>query len=527
VEGYGKRPPLDEQKSLWQATVAAEGVTTSAGEGTGLSLVDAGLAGAGANSFVSMMAIIHPGDPTQVDSRDATAFNNGTGEVTVASAFKGGQVAAGVPYKIVTFRFVPAEVAALAADIGDASASTLGSIYGILGNPEVALGHSIGHVTKYVGGLLYVDGVNGDDANSGQEPHVAKKTIGAAVTAASAGDRILVKAAAYDEAIDLNKNSLELICEHGAILSNNTPGTVLIVSADYCLVIGAILSQAGQTGLQVTGTFNNIEDCLAFGCSVGFDLGGAENHTDNCRSIQHTTTGFDITGSYNIHRRLVAAGAGAVRGIYLSANTADRNHFHDCHTLGNTTAGWEVVAGADNNLFSRCSMAVDDGARVDNGTNNTWDDFSEGSQIVAGQSRDQDSKDIYDQVSATAVGKIQMAATTIDLNQGIGSYDLFTGTTQVVILESLNIKMPTGDCGGALTSISIQTDDATPGVIISAADGAVANLTSEADLGWTGTLYITVGTKIRLTIAGGAHGAAYVCQVTAKCRAVVAGGYLA
>jgi len=116
----GKRPPLDEERALFEATVAAEGVTTSAGEGTGLSLVDARLAGAGANSFVSMMAVIHPGDPTQVDSRDVTAFNNGTGEVTVASAFKGGQVAAGVPYKIVTFRFVPAEVAAIDAKIGTA-----------------------------------------------------------------------------------------------------------------------------------------------------------------------------------------------------------------------------------------------------------------------------------------------------------------------------------------------------------------------------------------------------------------------
>jgi len=132
---YGKRPPLDEQKSLWQATVAAEGVTTSDGEATGLSLIDAGLAGAGANSFVSMMA----GDPTQVDSRDVTAFNNATGEVTVASAFKGGQVAAGVPYKIVTFRFVPAEVAALAADVGNASTSTLGSLFGILGDPATDL----------------------------------------------------------------------------------------------------------------------------------------------------------------------------------------------------------------------------------------------------------------------------------------------------------------------------------------------------------------------------------------------------
>lgn len=125
------------------------------------------------------------------------------------------------------------------------------------------------------------------------------------------------------------------------------------------------------------------------------------------------------------------------------------------------------------------------------------------------------------------VGVAQIAATTINLNQAAASYDLFTGTTQVVILESLNIKMPTGAAGGALTSISIQTDDATPGVIINSTDGDVANLTSEADLAWAGTLYIKVGTKIKLTIAGGAHGAGYVCNVTAKGRAVVNGGYLA
>ncbi len=128
---------------------------------------------------------------------------------------------------------------------------------------------------------------------------------------------------------------------------------------------------------------------------------------------------------------------------------------------------------------------------------------------------------------ATSIGVAQIAATTIDLNQGAASYDLFTGTTQAVILESLNIKMPTGAAGGSLTSISIQTDDATPGVIIDSTNGAVANLTSEAELSWTGSMYITVGTKIRLTIAGGAHGSTYTCQVVAKCRAVVAGGNLA
>ncbi|GAI96760.1 unnamed protein product, partial [marine sediment metagenome] len=93
--------------------------------------------------------------------------------------------------------------------------------------------------------------------------------------------------------------------------------------------------------------------------------------------------------------------------------------------------------------------------------------------------------------------------------------------------ESLNIKLPTGAPGGTITAISIQTDDATPGVIINAENGAVANLLTETDLGWTGTLYITVGTKIQLTIVTGPAGASYVCNVTAKCRAVVSGGYLA
>lgn len=117
----GRRPPRNEEKALFEASIAREGVTTGAGNVGGTSFLDAGLIGAGANSFVSMLAVIYPGQPTLVDSKDITAFNNATGEVTVAGAFKGGQVPAGVSYKIVTFRFVPAEVAALAADIEGAT----------------------------------------------------------------------------------------------------------------------------------------------------------------------------------------------------------------------------------------------------------------------------------------------------------------------------------------------------------------------------------------------------------------------
>ncbi|GAI55252.1 unnamed protein product, partial [marine sediment metagenome] len=38
---YGKRPPLDEQKSLWEASLAREGVTTGPGALAGNSFFDA------------------------------------------------------------------------------------------------------------------------------------------------------------------------------------------------------------------------------------------------------------------------------------------------------------------------------------------------------------------------------------------------------------------------------------------------------------------------------------------------------
>lgn len=131
------------------------------------------------------------------------------------------------------------------------------------------------------------------------------------------------------------------------------------------------------------------------------------------------------------------------------------------------------------------------------------------------------------QTEEKVAGKIQPATMTESLNQALGTYDLFVGTTQKVLLKSLVINMPTGAAGGAITSISIQTDAATPQVIISAVQGAVANLTSEAQLAWTGAIVIPVGTKIQLTIAGGAHGSAYTATIDTECEALVSGGYLA
>ena len=127
------------------------------------------------------------------------------------------------------------------------------------------------------------------------------------------------------------------------------------------------------------------------------------------------------------------------------------------------------------------------------------------------------------------VGVLQTKATTIDLQQAAASYDLFTGTTQDVMLEKLVIRLPNVDVSddATITSITIQTDDVTPQVIIDATAGDVAKLTAEAQLAWTGAILIKVGTKIQLTIAGGAADDPTVCDVVAEFRAVAGGGYLA
>ncbi|MDP2754428.1 MAG: hypothetical protein Q8P40_08570 [Nitrospirota bacterium] len=77
-----------------------------------------------------------------------------------------------------------------------------------------------------------------------------------------------------------------------------------------------------------------------------------------------------------------------------------------------------------------------------------------------------------------------------------------------------------------ITSISIQTNDATPQVFITSTQGAKANLTAEAQITWTGSRLLKATKLVQLTIAGGAADASTVCDVVATYRSVAAGGYL-
>ena len=125
--------------------------------------------------------------------------------------------------------------------------------------------------------------------------------------------------------------------------------------------------------------------------------------------------------------------------------------------------------------------------------------------------------DLQELIQGYAYGRTKVATTTEDLNQAAASYTLFTGTTADVVLQSLTLRNANVDCSddATITGISIQTDDGTPAIFLSQADGAIANLTAEAQLTYFGPVYIKLGSIVKMTIYGGASDATCVVDVSA------------
>ncbi len=128
-----------------------------------------------------------------------------------------------------------------------------------------------------------------------------------------------------------------------------------------------------------------------------------------------------------------------------------------------------------------------------------------------------------------AVGTSQAKQATIDLAQGAASYDLFTGTTGVCLVTGFSLRLPNVNVSddATITGISVQTNDATPRVIISQAEGLKAYLTAEYQIEKELRMQLAVGKKIQLTIYGGAADAETICTTAAEYKALAAGGYLA
>lgn len=136
----------------------------------------------------------------------------------------------------------------------------------------------------------------------------------------------------------------------------------------------------------------------------------------------------------------------------------------------------------------------------------------------------------YDGTLWTAKSSVSfLQATTIDLQQVAGAYDLLTATTGYVYVERFSIVLPNVDVtdDAAITSIKIDSDSTPAVALLTAAAGAVANLVANAEFIYATPFILATGEKIILTIAGGAADAATVCTVKCRYAPVVPGAYLA
>jgi hypothetical protein len=255
--------------------------------------------------------------------------------------------------------------------------------------------------SRYIGkknrATFFVDGTNGLDTNPGTTPDRAVATIGQAITLAGAGDLIRISEDTYDEAVSIPAGlaGLEIFCEPGVILNNTTPGTVVSIAAPSVHWTGGLISQAGQIGFDVSGITFRGDDIMVGTCTTSFLLTGAGPMMQRCRSLLHTVTAFDIQNLGGFYERCVAFGTPATRGFYISVGVAHGNLLFQCHSINNSGGGYEMVAGADENMTAFCTQSELCGGPIDAGANNSWVHHNEESQIAVGNTIQQDLADIH------------------------------------------------------------------------------------------------------------------------------------
>lgn len=105
-------------------------------------------------------------------------------------------------------------------------------------------------------------------------------------------------------------------------------------------------------------------------------------------------------------------------------------------------------------------------------------------------------------ISTSSPGLVPIQQVSIDLARAAGVYDVLSSPTTSSLIEVYAIY--NAQAGAGLVSVALQTDDTTPDVLLSAAEGAVANLTGSRNLAFARTkpLAIVESKKLQATIVG-------------------------
>lgn len=102
--------------------------------------------------------------------------------------------------------------------------------------------------------------------------------------------------------------------------------------------------------------------------------------------------------------------------------------------------------------------------------------------------------------------KPQIGRFTANLAQAAASYDLCTASGGGVVIDLEKLAIYVATAGATLTSVAIATNQTNPTTILSAVEGAVANLIAQKNLvraiPSVGGLYLASGQKLRYTIVG-------------------------
>ena len=235
---------------------------------------------------------------------------------------------------------------------------------------------TIRHIPKFGGEIWFVSKTNGSDTNSGTKPDHAFETIGAAITACSAGDAITIMAGTYTETgLDLNKANVELWFEVGALI-DPVSGTALTISGASCKLKGEhkITPAAGAIGLLVSGIGCYINDGRIIGGATGLSLTGTGCFVTGYGAADQTTTAYDIKASQIKLIKCSTKGSGATYGYSIN-NSANIGVLRDCSSVGHTTAGYHIATGSSDWTIINCSSGSGDGKNRDVDSANVWSNF--------------------------------------------------------------------------------------------------------------------------------------------------------
>ena len=246
-------------------------------------------------------------------------------------------------------------------------------------------GGSTSNVPQFTGTIYYVDGSQSDDTGDGLSPANAKKTIGAAITAASAGDAVTIKAGTYVEDVVMSKASMQLWPENGVILDGT--GTCLTISGGTCYIKGQldITPAADHVGVAITTLGMNIlEDVRVRGTAstCGFDIDTTANILRRCKvaGIKAGGKAYDIGNSQNVLDYCSTAGSAASYGYYVDGAGIISGKLSHCTSSGHTESGFYLDEISGMSVIG-CSSGAGDGNRVDVDDANVWSNFSYDNEV--------------------------------------------------------------------------------------------------------------------------------------------------